>query len=286
MNVFQPIKAGNVAHLTASVRQLRWHTRYWGIALAIGLFLFGFEAIQIVWFAPFRAPNVGLVVQLALTLLFYSAWVFAPRLAWAVFDQTTGTVASLSIQLVGRLVLAGLVLSIAHLGFLAILKLFMWAGAGWGFAMIPIAILETWIGYSGLWLVIYALSCFVIYIVRSRLAKTDHSNQRFEVRKNGKILSVSAHEILWVEASGNYVQLHTGRGIFMLRKSLAKLSTDLQGGAFVRSHRQALINLDHVQSINSSAGLKTFEVHLSDGNIAPLSRRKLTAFKSKMLTSQ
>lgn len=265
---------------------MRWHTRYWGFALAIGLFLFGFEAIQIIWFAPFRAPNVGLVVQLSLTLLFYGMWMFAPRLAWAVFDQTTGAVSSLSKQLIGRLVLAGLVLSIVHLGFLAVLKLFMWAGAGWGLSFLPNAILETWIGYSGLWLMIYALSCFVIYILRSRMAKIDQLNRRFEIRKNGKTLSISASEILWVEASGNYVQLHTERGVFMLRKSLAKLSTDLQGGAFVRSHRQALINLDYVQSINSSAGLKTFEVHLSDGKIAPLSRRKLAAFKSKMLTSQ
>lgn len=226
-------------------------------------------------FPHFRAPNVSVITQLVSTFLFYAGWTIVPRLIWAIFDKTEARSKKPGYNL-ALLALAGLIMSVLHLGLLAGLKLYMFAQINWGAGVLLTSVAELWLGYSGFWLMAYALACLVIYLVRARIRRKP--SLKIEVRKNGRVFVLLPENILWIEAAGNYIQIYATSGMFTLRGSLAKIETDMGEDDFFRAHRQALVNIRHVQSIKSS--VENYAVELTDGTTAPLSRRKLAELKS------
>jgi two-component system, LytTR family, response regulator len=73
--------------------------------------------------------------------------------------------------------------------------------------------------------------------------------QRLIVRSGGRVLFLKAPDIDWIEASGNYVTLHTGKESHMLRTAMNALEPKLDPQQFVRIHRSAMVNLDHVREM-------------------------------------
>jgi two-component system, LytTR family, response regulator len=74
--------------------------------------------------------------------------------------------------------------------------------------------------------------------------------QRF-LTKNGNTASVvSVSDIEWVEAADYYVCLHAGGKRHLLRESIRALETKLDPNQFIRLHRSAIVNLDHVREIH------------------------------------
>lgn len=256
-------------------RILRWQPHYWLLAFLVGMVLYAFEAVQIMVFTHFQAPNVSLITQLILTFLFYALWTFVPRLIWIVFDKTDARGKKPGYNFAG-LVIVGLVLSVLHLGLLALSKLYMHAQINWGAAQWLTSTAELWLGYSGFWMIAYGLAALVIYLVRARIRR--RPSLKIEVRKNGRVFVLMPENILWIEAAGNYIQIYATSGMFTLRGSLAKIEADMGEDDFFRAHRQALVNVKHVNSIKSSAD--SYAVELTDGTTAPLSRRKMTELKS------
>jgi two-component system LytT family response regulator len=66
---------------------------------------------------------------------------------------------------------------------------------------------------------------------------------------------VRVDDIGWIETADNYVVLHTAGGAPLLRQTLAALVERL-GSAFVRCHRRAAVQLDHIERV----------VHLDKGD--------------------
>jgi hypothetical protein len=91
---------------------------------------------------------------------------------------------------------------------------------------------------------------------------------RFEVRKQGRRLSVEARDIDWIEAAGNYVILHTPAGEHMVRGALKAVLSSLEPGRFVRVHRSAAVNLDRVVEIDARARV----ARTAGGSAAPIAR--------------
>lgn len=73
--------------------------------------------------------------------------------------------------------------------------------------------------------------------------------QRLIVRSGGRVLFLKAPDIDWIEASGNYVTLHTGKECHMLRTTMNALEPKLDPQQFVRIHRSAMVNLDRVREM-------------------------------------
>jgi two-component system, LytTR family, response regulator len=69
----------------------------------------------------------------------------------------------------------------------------------------------------------------------------------FEVRVGQHLQIVSDDELAWIEAAGDYVQLHTlnGRGL-LLRETLSRLAERLDPLRFLRVHRSAIVRLDQI----------------------------------------
>lgn len=72
---------------------------------------------------------------------------------------------------------------------------------------------------------------------------------RLVVRERGGAVLLDFAEILWLQADGDYVRIHTQKQTHLMRTTLAKISEQLPGGQFVRIHRSALVNRQHVRQL-------------------------------------
>ncbi|HEX7813895.1 LytTR family DNA-binding domain-containing protein [Dyella sp.] len=73
--------------------------------------------------------------------------------------------------------------------------------------------------------------------------------ERFLVRKLGKEFLINAREIEWLQASGNYVNLHVRGRDYPLRATMAGIEEKLDPSRFVRVQRSYAVNLDYVAEI-------------------------------------
>jgi two-component system, LytTR family, response regulator len=83
---------------------------------------------------------------------------------------------------------------------------------------------------------------------------------------------IKTDEIDWIEASGNYVNVHTGRQTYLLRTSMGAIEARLDPAKFARVHRSTIVRIDRVLELRSSGG-GDYKVALSDGSIVPMSAR-------------
>lgn len=95
---------------------------------------------------------------------------------------------------------------------------------------------------------------------------------RLEIRDGAKRFWLETNDILWVEAAGNYVELHLAGRSLLRRQSLAALERELAGRDFVRIHRSRLVNARHVAAAETNES-GDFTVTLTDGRQISGSRR-------------
>jgi two-component system LytT family response regulator len=74
-------------------------------------------------------------------------------------------------------------------------------------------------------------------------------NARVVVKTGGKVLFLRSDQIEWVEAAGNYVKLHVGGESHLFRESMKNMEARLDGEMFVRIHRSAIVNVDHIREL-------------------------------------
>lgn len=95
-------------------------------------------------------------------------------------------------------------------------------------------------------------------------------------KKQGKLIKIALDDILYMEADGQYTQIHTSSERFIFRKPLSELADELSSIDFVQTHRSFMVRKDKITSVN----LKDQTVHIEDTSI-PISKRK----KSEVVTS-
>jgi DNA-binding LytR/AlgR family response regulator len=110
-------------------------------------------------------------------------------------------------------------------------------------------------------------------------AEGESRPERFLVRKLGKEFLIAAAEIEWLEASGNYVNLHVRGRAYPLRSTMAALEPRLDAKRFRRVHRSFIVNLDHISEIEPLESGDA-RLRLRDGALVPCSRRYKDALRS------
>ncbi len=93
-----------------------------------------------------------------------------------------------------------------------------------------------------------------------------------EVRDGARRHFVPVNDVVWVEAAGNYVELHRGGSGLLHRASLSEMERRLQTAGFVRIHRSRLVRREAVAAVESKA-TGDFIVRLHDGRELAGSRR-------------
>ena len=101
------------------------------------------------------------------------------------------------------------------------------------------------------------------------------------MKKLGKEFLLPVAEIEWVQACGNYVNLHRQQHDYPLRTTLAAIEQRLDAAQFVRVHRSYLVNLALVRVIEpTEAG--DARLRLQDGSTVPCSRTHLDALRQRL----
>lgn len=124
-------------------------------------------------------------------------------------------------------------------------------------------------------LLIYA-ALVALYLVWLRLVAAARppaeGSTVLEVRDGARRVFVPLAEVAWVEAAGNYVELHRPGHTVLHRAALADMERQLAGAGFVRIHRSRLVRRDAIAHVESKSS-GDFTVRLADGRELAGSRR-------------
>ena len=98
-----------------------------------------------------------------------------------------------------------------------------------------------------------------------------HTSSRIVVRNDGRVYFVRTADVDWFEADGNYVKVHAGKQVHVIRETIGALEAQLDHTQFARIHRSTVVNLDRIQELQPwFAG--DYVVLLRDGTKLKLSR--------------
>jgi two-component system LytT family response regulator len=73
--------------------------------------------------------------------------------------------------------------------------------------------------------------------------------ERFVIKSGGRVFFVRTDEIDWIEAAGNYVKLHVGAEVHLLRETMNALEAQLDPDSFYRIHRCHIVNIERVKEL-------------------------------------
>ena len=101
------------------------------------------------------------------------------------------------------------------------------------------------------------------------------------VESGGRIRLLRRDEVRCVEASGDYVRLHTTTASYLVRTSISSLETSWSGAGFMRIHRSFLVPLRHISEFrpDEHAG---YVVRIGDREV-PVSRRHVKELKDRLI---
>jgi DNA-binding LytR/AlgR family response regulator len=79
------------------------------------------------------------------------------------------------------------------------------------------------------------------------------------------------NDIDWVEAAGNYVELKTSGGTYLLREGIGRVSERLDPDQFIRIHRSIIVNVRKIKELQP-CNRGEYMVVLRDGKELSCSR--------------
>lgn len=206
--------------------------------------------------------------------------------------QLTGIRSQLLRHLCGSLVF-----SICHVAIMVGLRelVYHWQGLNYNFGPLLREFFyeyrkDAW-GYL-FFLLGYQLAQFVYSRIKGEAHQLDNAEdsgavlplkapEHFLVKKLDKEFLIRVDDIEWLEASGNYVNLHSNGRIYPLRATLSNTLGQLSSKGFSRVHRSLAVNhnaIDNISYDNSGDG----DILLKSGQQLALSRRYKDAFRAAL----
>ena len=78
--------------------------------------------------------------------------------------------------------------------------------------------------------------------------------ERLVLRDGGRLLCLAVDQIEWVEAAGNYVEIHMDRKSHLVRHTVKAMEAKLSVDRFLRVRPSAIVNVARVISLESRPG--------------------------------
>ncbi len=95
--------------------------------------------------------------------------------------------------------------------------------------------------------------------------------ERMAVRLDDRIVLVRFQDVFWFQSKGNLLCLHLEGNDYDCRMTMKDLLSKLDPGRFLRVHRNAIVNLDHVREFDlPRCGNAVARLH--NGSVLPISR--------------
>ena len=115
----------------------------------------------------------------------------------------------------------------------------------------------------------------------SPVAAAAQAASRIEVRDGERVRYIDADDVTWAEAHGAHVTLHTRKGTYEIRETLAHLESSLDPRRFVRIHRSYVVNVSEVRELEPWFGGDAVLL-LHDGQRLKVSRTYRAQLKQRL----
>ena len=129
---------------------------------------------------------------------------------------------------------------------------------------------------------------FIVHRLQGEASYVDSSENSSEplpdrllVKKLGKEFLIAISDIAWIEAAGNYANLHVRDSVYPMRTTMAALERQLPAEQFRRVHRSSIVNINSVSHIQPNDS-GDYTLHLHSGKSLVLSRRYRDGFRSSL----
>ncbi len=138
------------------------------------------------------------------------------------------------------------------------------------------------------WAVIGLLHAIFFYLrAKAEAAEADCLRHKLSQLERGGTIAVPhadgirylpVAEIDWIEAQGNYLQIHAKCGRYLVRGTMRHFSEKLDGALFVRVHRSAIVNSSSVRRIERAASSR-YRLTLRNGDSIMSGRSHLESLR-------
>jgi two-component system, LytTR family, response regulator len=88
---------------------------------------------------------------------------------------------------------------------------------------------------------------------------------RFTIQTGTRIQVVNAVDIAWIGTARDYVELHVGEHVYLMRETMASLEKRLDPAKFLRVHRSRMIRMDRIAELRCIEN-REFMITLTDGS--------------------
>ena len=96
--------------------------------------------------------------------------------------------------------------------------------------------------------------------------------ERMLIRKNkSEVILIKTNDIEWIKSRGNYLEIHIGKDIYLVRNNIGKFERNLDPSKFIRIHRSFIVKLDCIVKLRPMYH-KDHKVILTDGSELIISR--------------
>ncbi|WP_428236561.1 LytR/AlgR family response regulator transcription factor [Gracilimonas sp.] len=87
------------------------------------------------------------------------------------------------------------------------------------------------------------------------------------LHENKKYVQVTIDDILYLEASGNYVKVITGSDTITVRETIAEMLDILSTGDFTQVHKSFVVSVQHIKSIQGNRILLKYDHSIPIGKV-------------------
>jgi len=94
---------------------------------------------------------------------------------------------------------------------------------------------------------------------------------RLAIKSRGRVIFLKTDEITWIEAAGNYLELHTGKESHLIREPISDFEQRLNPERFIRIHRSCIVNVECIKELQPGFGGE-YLVVMNDGQQLTASR--------------
>ena len=114
-----------------------------------------------------------------------------------------------------------------------------------------------------------------------QMRRPGEGRERILVKSGGRVSFIEIDSIDWVEAEGNYVRLHAGDQVHLMRETMNGLIERIGARQFFRIHRSRIVNVKKVKELLIAGG-GDYQVVLVDGTKLGLSRLYRDALQEQL----
>jgi two-component system LytT family response regulator len=100
---------------------------------------------------------------------------------------------------------------------------------------------------------------------------TEKYPEKIAIKDNGTTTLLPCEDISWIEAAGDYMCIHSGPKVHVMRSTMKQLESKLNPSIFQRVHRSTIVNLDCIEKICSHINGEYFLI-LKDSSRIKMSR--------------